>query len=952
MTIFTRTAVGCLLAASTLLAQTPPASPAASSAESLDQAFVSPPRDAKPLVFWMWLGTAMPHEALTRDLEEMKAKGIVGAIVYPSTAGRIWRPESKMVWAGKGFEKVATDDYKGAKSEGIPGDKLPVWSERWRQAIRHAAKESARLDLDLCVAVGTTAPRTVITPADGQKSLKWTQTAFKGPGRVDATLPVPKLGLSAAAEANLVGEPWVQDVAILAVPQKSVVGVDEVVDLTSKADTDGRVTWDAPPGDWKIFRFSQVATRKGNSHSLFIDGLSGEAMTKAWDGTMKVLLAEMTPEERRGLKFIEEDSWEAGEPEWTQTLATEFKTRRGYDLIPYLPVLAGQVIKDKAASERIEQDYELTISDLYADNHYGRRRELANAVGLPFWSEAAGPNMKQSDLLRNISRVDVGMAEFWMPSAHRPLPDRQFLLREAASANHVYGRTVTPCEAFTTVGPHWEESLFDMKSSADQAFCDGMNRIIFHNFAQSASLTAKPGYAMWAGVHYEPGVTWWDQTPAFNDYLSRVSHVLQQGLFRADALMYRGDPFGYAGHAMKTVLPTLGEGYDSDDCNTEVLLTRVAVKDGRIVLPDGMNYRVLVLPDNQPMRLEALQKVAALVKQGATVVGPRPTAMSGFSPQSNDLAAFDALTKDLWKDSAQGETKIGDGRLVWGKTAREVMQAAGVGPDFEHAGVSDAGTIDWIHRTAGDTDIYYVTSRWPTAEKIEATFRVSGRQPELWDPVTGRTRDATAFRQKDGRTTVPLEFDPCGSTFVVFRKPIAADADGTTATNYPAVTPATAIAGPWDVAFDPKWGGPAKIQFDKLVDWTKRPEDGIKHYSGTAVYRTTFDLPAVPSAGQKMLLDLGKVHEVATVRLNGQDLGVVWTRPSRVDVTSALKAGENELEVSIINLWPNRLIGDASLPKDKRLTVTNMRKFMPQTPLFPSGLLGPVQLMTTQDVQP
>ena len=913
---------------------------------ALDELFESPPRDAKPWVYWMWLGTAMPPEALTRDLEEMHAKGIVGAMVYQSSAGTIWRGGDKMVLGDKEWKKVSTDDYKGAKAEGIPGDKLTWWMPAWRASIRHAAKECNRLGIDLCIALGTTGPRTAIGPQDGQQSLEWTVTPFSGPGPFSGKLKEPKIKMSEAVEAKLTGEPFQLDVATLAVPASAAAKAADVIDLTSRVKPDGTLVWTAPPGDWKIYRFAQIATRKGNALALQIDGMSTEALDKAWAGTMAILLKEMTPEERAGLKFVEEDSWEAGEPTWTKTFAAEFKKRRGYDLIRYLPILADAVLDGEATVSRVKADYQLTISDLIADNHYGHRKKIAEANGLPFWCEAAGPNMKQSDLLKNTSRVTVGMAEFWMPSAHRPSLDSRFLIRSAATANHTYGRAITPCEAFTSVGPHWEESLFDMKSTADQGFCDGMNRIAFHNFAQNASVTAKPGYTMWAGTHYEPGVTWWEQTPAFNAYLNRCSTLLQQGLFSADALFYQGDTSGF-GQPRKMVLPTLGEGYDSDNCNTEVLLTRTSVKNGQIVLPDGMSYRVLVLPEGQPMRPAALEKVVELINAGATVVGPKPTGMEGLSPGPVAERGFAGVVKKLWTGDASGETKLGAGRLVWGKTAREVLQAAGYAPDFEQKGLSDKGAIDWIHRTVGEAEVYFVTSRWFTPEKIEATFRVTGKQPELWNAVTGEMRDATAFKQADGRTIVPLEFDPCGSTFVVFRKPIAATATGPASSNYATLSPATTINGAWDVSFDSKWGGPASVKFDELVDWTKRPEDGIKFYSGTAVYKKTFDLPA-GSEGQKRVLDLGQVHEVASVKLNGKDLGVVWTKPSQVDITAAAKAGANELEVTIVNLWPNRLIGDASLPPEQRRTVTNMRKFMPQTPLLPSGLIGPVKVLETK----
>jgi len=306
-----------------------------------------------------------------------------------------------------------------------------------------------------------------------------------------------------------------------------------------------------------------------------------------------------------------------------------------------------------------------------------------------------------------------------------------------------------------------------------------------------------------------------------------------------------------------------------------------------------MSYRLLVVPDGTPLRPEAAAKIAALEKAGATVA-------RGGSP----------------------------------------VAVLRVPPDLEYTGLSDAGELDWIHRRAGDVDIYFVASRWDPKEKVACTFRVAGKQPELWDPVTGEIRDAVAFRQENGRTTVPLEFNPRGSVFVIFRRPVSGN--GLAASNYPTVKPLTEITGPWEVSFDPHWGGPTKVTFDTLADWTKRPEEGIRYYSGTAVYRKKLTLASVSG---RLWLDLGEVREIASVKLNGVDLGVVWTRPSRMDISRAARAGENDLEITVVNLWPNRMIGDDSLPPEKRRTETNLQKFGAATPLYPSGLLGPVEVL-------
>jgi len=920
-------------------------------AEDLARQFQTPPRQAQPWVFWVWLNANTTHAAITRDLEEMKAKGIVGCILYDCGAGKVGPIKRKLILVNKKYRGVPTDEFKDAYTTPVPTGPLATWSPGWDELVGFAAKEANRLGLDFVVTDGLGNTSGPIPEEYSLQKLVWTETPVHGLQVYDGILPEPVIDAPKGVFPHPGPAFYHRDVAVLAVPDQAGFSPDKVIDLTSKMDATGHLRWSAPEGSWKIIRFLQVSTGAHNIWGYYADSMSTEALDKLWAVTIMPLLKAMIPEERRGLKGIEDDSWESGKTMWTKLFPEEFKQRRGYDLIPWLPLLAGIKMDDATNQVRVLRDYALTISDLIADNHYAHLKKLANDNGLTCYSEAAGPNYDQTDVLKTSSRVDVAMAEFWMPSENCPT-DMQALLcvRNAATANHIYGKPVTMCEAFTSMGPEWEQTPFTMKPVADQVFCDGLNRICFHNFAQSPSLTAKPGYVYYAGTHYEPGITWWDQTPAFNAYLARCSYLLQQGKFVADAIFYRGDNIG-KGEGIKTIPPTLGEGYDHDNCNSEVILTRMSVRKGSIVMPDGMSYRVLVLPDNLPMTLEVLDKVAALIKAGATVVGPPPAGMAGMPRYLGEEDKFNAAAAQLWgglDGTNVTQKNVGAGQLIWGQTARQVLQKEATPPDFEASGISDAGTIDWIHRKVGDVEIYYVTSHWAHPEKIVCTFRVSGKQPELWDAVTGKIRDATAFHQEDGRTVVPLEFDPCGSIFVVFRKPIPATLSGKTASNYPTTQLLTTLTRAWTVHFDPKWGGPESVVFDTLTDWTNRPEAGIKFYSGTAVYHTKFDLPTPSTSAPRLLLDLGEVHEIASVRLNGHNLGVLWTKPARVDITGLAKAKDNDLEVTVVNLWPNRLIGDEFLPKESRFTETNMHKFGTASPPLRSGLIGPVKLLTAE----
>jgi hypothetical protein len=287
---------------------------------------------------------------------------------------------------------------------------------------------------------------------------------------------------------------------------------------------------------------------------------------------------------------------------------------------------------------------------------------------------------------------------------------------------------------------------------------------------------------------------------------------------------------------------------------------------------------------------------------------------------------------------------LGEGRVIWGKTAREVLLAEGIPPDFQFTnGLPDAD-IDYIHRTADGAEIYFVANRAQRSENLQCTFRVTGKAPEIWDAVSGEHHFAAAYTETDGRTTLPLELDPCGSTFVIFRAP-ATEHPATATDNDLKLAVRSEITGAWTVCFDPKWGGPATATFDRLVSWPTRAEPGIKYYSGTAVYEKTFDLPGARPDGKKLFLDLGHVRELAEVHLNGKNLGIVWSPPFRVDVTDTVKAAGNQLEIQVVNFWPNRIIGDQFLPKEKRFTQTNIRKLTQKTALVESGLLGPVQVL-------
>ncbi len=737
-------------------------------------------------------------------------------------------------------------------------------------------------------------------------------------------------------------------------PGEQDVRAADIINLTDRVDAKGRLRWSVPEGTWLVLRFgttltgAKVSTSSGKWQGLVLDYMSTPVLLAYWNRHVRPLLDDAGPLVGNTLKYLHTDSWECGGMNWTPGFEAEFKKRRGYDPIPYLPVLADKIVDSRLDSNRFLADFRKTIGDCVAENHYEVFARLAHEAGLGIHPESGGPHAGPFDGIKCLGRSDMPMSEFWVPSPHRPRPGNRFFVKQASSAAHIYGRRLVGAEGFTSIGPHWDDILWSSaKPSFDHEACAGLNLTFIHTFTSSPPEMGLPGQEYFAGTHFNPNVTWWHMVGPFISYLNRCHFMLQQGRFIADVLYYYGDHVPNIARRKGDDPAGTLPGYDYDVINEEVLCSRLSFKHGRLTLPSPMRYRVLVLPDHAVLSLEALKKVGALVRAGATVIGPKPERMMTRTGLPESERAFHQLADELWGDatSKTGRRPCGKGRVIWGRSARDVLLADGVPFDCEFRG-ADGKPLDAIHHRVGDADVYFVSNQAPQDVRVRGVFRVSGKRPELWDAVTGRIRDAVAFRQTDGRTELPLTLAPYGSIFVVFRQAIGPDVAGPARRNMPACKPIKRIEGPWEVRFDPNWGGPKSVTFDKLVSWTERDEPGIRYYSGTATYRKTLTVPSDFLDGPgNLVLDLGDFSHMARVRLNGQDLGVVWTKPFRVDITQAARPGENALEIDVVNNWTNRLVGDASLPDAKRRTRTNIAKITKDTPLQPSGLFGPVRLM-------
>ena len=571
-------------------------------------------------------------------------------------------------------------------------------------------------------------------------------------------------------------------------------------------------------------------------------------------------------------------------------------------------------------------------------------------------------------------------------------------------------------EGPTSIGPQWERSPKDLKGNLDRVFCSGVNRIVWHTFTSSPKEFGLPGNEYFAGTHLNPNVTWWKQANDFISYLNRCSYMLQQGLFVADVLYYYGDDvpnFVF----LKEEFPELKFGYDWDKCSKDVILNRVTFDGEKIVLPDGMSYRVMMLAPEKAIDMNVLKKVESLVNAGMTLVSLRPekvTGLTGFPDADRELKA---ITNRLWgkmDGKSITENKVGKGRVIWGQNINDVLVGMNVKPDFGFKSKQEKTVLDYIHRTTNTEEIYFVANRFARKgindfefryltnlpdryEQVECTFRVSGKVPQLWDPKTGEIKEILTYREENGQTTVPLHLEPEGSVFVIFKdtpaqkhitaiqkdgknlfpgnqfetketpfidmfkkgeKNIAAAHEPGTYTlawsdgrqkvvRTEKSKAETELSEKWNLHFDPKWGAPEKVEINELKSWNKFDEPGIRYYSGTARYVKSFSLAPKGIKGKLLILDLGNVQEMASVKINGHQMQVMWSAPFRFDITPFVKAGTNELEVEVVNMWPNRLIGDSKLPENQRLTKTNISKFNgsdAESYLRESGLLGPVKI--------
>jgi hypothetical protein len=990
--------------------------------------------------------------------------------------------EATLAWPAKDQPAHVQFDFDEPVTRGSLSIRFDKYSDQPKGEIQSSDdganyKKLASFEGDSTLIFAPTTARhfrvVVQRPREKSEGVKLAELSWEGARLADARA---KAGFDADVRSRLI-TPW-------AIPTEMSILQDRVIDVTSHLTADGKLKWAAPAGDWTVLRIGHASNGKTNHPSvpeatgLEVDKLSAEAVTAHInDGFIGQVIKAAGPLAGKSLKYMLCDSWEAGSLNWTPKMRETFTKRCGYDPIPWLPVMTGRVVGSVELSERFLWDLRRVIADMTADNHFGTLQKLAHENGMQFYAEAPGIGMPcVADELQCKSRTDVPMGEFWLHGSGSAD------VKEAASAAHINGKRWVAAESFTarTEDASWKNDPYSIKALGDKHFCLGLNRIVFHRYAHQPD-NRQPGVTMgpW-GLNFERTQTWWEPGAAWLKYIARCQWLLSQGEPVSDVLFFYGEwaPNTLAERA--DLKPAIPVGYDYDGCDYEVL-AKATVKDGHVVLPSGMTYRVLALAESDSMTPQTIAIVEKLVKAGATIVGVKPTkspSLAGY-PQSD--AIVKKIADELWLNASVSGKSVGAGRVYASLTVADALKDLHLAPDFSTDKKTRASLMA-VHRKIDIGDLFFVSNQQYQAANVSCSFRVSGKIPELWDPETGAITPAATYRDENGVTTIPLSFGPSGSVFVVFRdgappsdwvtefksqadiaaaaaepqvkilkavyqpvdgspgedvtervnsawltnpapmkinndamggdpkfgtvkelvvdyvvdgKPVhvvvpesepltlptanylmpsvelrrdetgplkvrawsAGDIDLTFASgrtwhhSVKAAAPVKTIEGAWDLHFPAGRGAPEKTKLDSLVSWTTSADAGVKYFSGTATYKKTITIDAnLLGSGKVVQLDLGEVKNLAEVTLNGQNLGVLWKPPFQVDISRFAKSGENLLEVEVTNLWPNRLIGDESLPKEERTTWTTFNPFNANSPLLRSGLIGPVTIRSTDEI--
>lgn len=772
----------------------------------------------------------------------------------------------------------------------------------------------------------------------------------------------------------------------------------KMINISKFVDANGVLNWKSPSkGNWRIIRFGYTSTGHENAtagagRGLEVDKFNTEAIRFQLDHWFGEMLRTAGPElASKVVKILHMDSWECGSQNWSPVFRDEFKKRRGYDIVDFLPVMAGIPVKDIQTSEKILYDVRKTISELVAENFFGTLKDIAKESNVKFSSENVAPTM-MSDGLLHFKYVDYPSGEFWLKS---PTHDKPNDMLDAISGGHIYGKGIIQAEAFTELKMDWDEHPGNLKTLADRNYALGINRFFYHVFVHNPWTDRKPGMTLdGVGSYFQRDQTWWKPGKAWVDYCQRVQFQLQKGKPVIDLAVFIGEDLPSRAMLPDRLVPFIPNvfgkeriesekirlenegqpslrapkevtssknstdlsqwtnamnGYQYDSFNADVLISRAKVENGKITFGGGISYGALLFPGshkmapNKMISLASAEKILELIKAGATIfVDEKPNLQPGIQSE-DDQKKWQNVVNEIWNNANSSSWKIGKGTVIKLPYLENNFASIGIMQDvyFPNLNRADSETIAWTHCKSETEDIYFISNQKEQKRTLEASFRISGKLPQWYNPVTDKTTVLENWKIENGRTIVSLSLNENESGFVIFKEETKEVLSKAKVAEFEKVQ---VLDENWELQFDPEFKGPkAVIKTNKLFDWSTSENDQIKYYSGTVIYKKEFVWKGKDS--NKIWLDLGEIANIAEISINGKDCGTLWTFPYKTDISSVLQKGKNTIVIKITNTWANRLMGDEKLPKEERLTWTTAPYRLEGNPLLKAGLLGPVTII-------
>ncbi len=724
---------------------------------------------------------------------------------------------------------------------------------------------------------------------------------------------------------------------------------EDVLDISANMEVNtGRLIWEVPDGTWTIMRMGMTPTRVTNAPAaplatgLEVDKMNQKAARIHFDAFIGEILRKIPEADRKAFKVVVQDSYETGGQNFTDGFLSAFEEEYGYDPVPFLPTYEGVVVEGEEASDRFLWDVRRLIATKVAYDYVGGLRKISHEHGLTTWLENYGHWGFPGEFLMYGGQSDEIGGEFWSEGELGNIENRA-----ASSAGHIYGKRKISAESFTAAGRPFQRHPGDFKQRGDRFFAEGVNNSLLHVFISQPYEDKNPGMNAWFGIEFNRKNTWFFYMKPFVTYLKRVNFMLQQGVNVADVAYFIGED---APKMTGITDPPLPEGYQFDYINAEVIEKYMFVEDGWWTLPHGNRYKVLVLPPQQTMRPDLLEKIKSLVAGGGILLGPPPIKSPSLSGQPGADHRVQTMSYHLWGRLDSNRIiarQLGKGRVYCGLTLEDVFGRIGLLPDCE---LPKGRLIHYGHRSLPDREIYFLSNQTDRIQEFSAGFRISSDESdpdyavEWWDPVRGEIRSLPEYQVDQGRIRIPLKLYPSESGFVVIKSGRSNENRVVDDSNFPEPKETKVLEGTWSVRFDKTKGGPRRVvKMKSLKDWTLFDEPGIKYYSGEAIYSKKIKFRK-SDLEKKVVLDLGDLTAFAIIRINGKQVGGVWTRPYRLDISDFIKKGRNLIEIEVVNNWANRMIGDLNLPESERSTWATVNPFQPNSKLQPSGLFGPVLL--------